>query len=251
MLLVTGNPNLVDQSRLMSNDPSGAANPMWTAQQHKDQINIHYLRLRALARRPDKGWCRKRTYADGVTTDSPDDHFYSLPVDFVGRLKVEISTNGSDLSTTLPTDNASITVLEPTSYDVALDAYNIEGGTTPRYVFIHDQHFGISPPLTATETGTKSIRITYEASTTLLSADGDEPDLSRDFHYLIALGSARDLRMSRGLDVVDIAREYELGKVAFQRDAGTRLADYQSQMAVAGRNRHSRRRTQAGKVVRL
>lgn len=251
MLLVTDNPNLVGQSRLLSNDPSGAANPMWTAQEHKDQINIHYLQLRALARKQDRGWCRKRTYADGVAVDSPDDHFYSLPADFVGRLRVEISTNGSDLSTTLPTANASITVLEPAHFDVSLDAYNLDVGLSPRFVFLHDQHFGISPPLTSTEAGTKSIRITYEASTTLLSADSDEPDLNRDFHFLLAMGSALDLRISRGLESTDLERRFELGKIAFQRDAATRVADYQSQMAVAGRNRHSRRRTQTGKVVRL
>jgi hypothetical protein len=250
MLLNSGNPSLLGQSRLYANDPSTAANTMWTDQQHKDQINVHYLQLRALARRPDRGWCRKRAYADGVAVDTPDDHFYSLPADFVGRLRVEISTNGSNLSTTLPSSDPAIKVLEPAHYDVALDAYNTDTGTSPRYVFIHDQHFGISPPLSSAEAGTKSIRITCEASSTLLTGDADEPDLNRDFHYLLALGAAMDLRMTRGLEMADLERRYEIGKIQFQRDAATRLADHDSQIAVAGRLKRTRHGTQT-KVVRL
>lgn len=252
MLFNSGNPNLVAQSRLYADDPSTAAQPQWSTQRHKDAINVAYLQLRDLARLIDVGFARKRAYADGVAADDPSDAFYALPADFAGRLRVEISTNGSDLSTTLPADQPSIKVLEVVSWDAAMDAYNLGVETSARYTFIHDQHFGIFPPLSATEAGTKSIRITYEASSVELSGDTDEPDLPRPYHDLIAMRSAINLRMSKDLPIRDLERRYELGVIQFRRAVYTSIEDKDKQMSVAGRNTsRRRRRIRQGSVRRI
>ncbi len=251
MLFNSGNPSLVGRTRHYANDPSTAANPRFADQEVKDAINVRYLELRDLIAVSDDGTARKRAYADGVAVDSPDDHFYSLPADFVRRLRVEISSTAKDLSTTLPGSDPDIVVLEPIAYDAALDFYyKSEGTESARYVFRHDMHFGISPPLTATEAGTKSIRITYEASTTLLSGDTDEPDLPRPHHDVIALGAAMDLLAGQGLPVNDLAAIYTRKERFLVRASGGQVANYDGQIAVAGR-KPSRRFTNFGRTRRM
>ena len=250
MLFNSGNPSLLGQARLLADDPSGAANPMWTDQQVKDQINTTYVELADLVRLPGHGSTRKRAYADGTATTAPEHMFYSLPDDFVGRLRVEISTSGADLSTTLPGSNANIKILEPTGYDVALDHYNINSGGTSdiKYSFIHGEHWGVSTPLTATEAGTKSIRITYDASQALLSGDTDEPNIPRPHHNAIALGAAVLLRMSRDLPVADLERRFELAKIALRRATTEQLDDDWGQIRIAGLTRGFSRVSNVGKA---
>ncbi len=251
MLFNSGDLGLLEATRLFAGDPSTAANPRIADAEWKQLINQEYLMLRDLLRLPGVGWTRKRAYADGVAVDTPDDHFYELPADFVGRLRVEISTNGSNLSTTLPGSSPSIKVLSPVAYDVALDHYNIDSGGTSdiKYVFMHDQHFGISTPLTSTEAGTKSIRITYEASSTALSNDNDEPDLPRPYHIVIAMGAALLGGVADNLEVRDLERRYELSKNRLQQSAWDQIADHDSQMTVAGRV-PTTRYTNIGRVKR-
>lgn len=251
MLFNSGNRALLATTRRYAGDPSTAANPRLTDQQWKDEINTEYLELRDLVRIGDEGWCRKRAYATGVAVDDPSDHFYSLPADFVGRLRVEISTLGADLSTTLPGSDASIQVLTPAGWDVALDHYNLSNGTSDiQYVFMHDQHFGISTPLTATEAGTNSIRLTYEASTTELSGDTDEPDLPRPHHNVIALGAALRGNLGDGLDIRDLERRYEGARARLLRAVRDRLADYESTIRVSGLPFGRGRISNVGKVKR-
>jgi hypothetical protein len=251
VLLNDGTESLVTAARRWAGDPSTAANPMFDTEDDViPSINVAYLDLMDQLRVPGTGWTRKMTYLDGQAFSGPDDFFYPLPGDFVGRLRVEISSNGSDLSLATAGSNA-VVVLEPAAYDKSLDYYYVgSGGTSDvRYAFIFGRTFGISTPLTAAEAGTRSIRLTYEASTPQLVEDSDEPDLPRPHHDLIAMGAALRLLVGEGLPIGDLERRYEIGVVRLRRSAWEQMADYDGQIAVAGR-RPTARSTNVGRMYR-
>lgn len=252
MLLNAGTETLITAVRRWANDPSTAANPRFdTAADITPSINVEYLFLRDLLRLPDNGYAKKVTYLDGQAATTPEDVYYPLPDDYVGRLRVEISTSGANLSTTLPGSQANVKVLTPAGYDRALDHYYVDSGGTSdiKYVFMMDREFGISTPLTSTEAGTKSIRLTYEASTDELQSDNDEPQIPRPYHDVIAMGAAIRLLIGHDLPIGDLERRYEFKKAAMQRSAWNRMADYTSQIVVANRT-PSTRRSNVGKVRR-
>lgn len=245
MQLNTGNPSLLGLTHLYSGDPSNSPNPMWAVQEKKDAINIAYEEMRELARLKNEGQTRKRSYTDLVDGQI----FYSLPAEFVGRLGVEISGNGSNLSTAA-VSAADIVILEPIGYDAALDAIAQNVLTEPKYSFVHGEHFGIAPPPGAALVGTNTVRITYEASTTHLSADGDEPEILRPYQYLIAVKASMLLRMSKDLDYEKLQNMWAVGIRLYQSATSERLADYEGSMAWAGATA-TRRSVNFGRVKKL
>lgn len=248
MLLVDGTRNLIGQTRLYAGDPSTAPVPRLTDAQWKNLINAEYLSLRDVVRVPDVGYSRKFAYVDGAAISAPEDELYDLPADYVARLRVEVSASGANLSTALPAAAETFS-LSSVGYDQALDHYYVDGSTEIKYYAIFDRQFLISAPLTATEAGTKTIKLTYEASTVELSDDADEPDLPRPHHELIAMGAALRGGVADGLDIGDLERRYEIAKVEFRRAAWDTVADYDAQITVIGRT-PTTRSTNIGRVRR-
>lgn len=202
MLLNSGTPSLLSFTREMAGDPSTAAANLHTAQQVTDAINFAYDELLELQRKPHVGYSVKRAYFTTVA----DQLLYTTPADFINIRSLEISENGSDLSTASP-DAAQINYLVAADEVPALQEYNLGSITAPTYVFFRDTVFGISAPPTSVEAGTNAGRITYEATGTDLSGDTDEPTISRHWHHLICYKAAQILRLKKNMGIEDLDRQ--------------------------------------------
>ena len=230
MLLNSGTTSLLSYTRLLLNDESGAANPQWSDAALKAHINRAYLKAKAIGKAYRQGQGLKRTYATGVA----DQIYYQRPADLTHLEAVEVSGNGSDLSTTAPT-SSSVLYAKPWTAEKALEGYNTRYITqVAERCFLGDDHFGIVAPLTATEAGTNSIRILYGASSTELTGDTDEPIMNRDFHDLLCYWAAMRARTSREMDIGelrdearDLAYEY---RIAVQEE----MAMYEDDISTVG-----------------
>ena len=185
MLFVSGSPNLVGYTRDLVRDSSTAPNPMFTDQQVKDFLNNSYLALRDAARFVGQGTALKIAY------DAPVDGQieYSKPADFVKLVSCELELAGLDLSSTAPA-SANIRLLTPVDFTAAWQDYQTDRTTTSQFVSIRDDKITIIAPPGAAAVGSNAMRFVYEASTALLSADGDEPTIARPYHDVICLNAA-------------------------------------------------------------
>ena len=145
MLFNSGTPNLVSLTRARAGDPSDGANPTWEAADVKQEVNLAIREMRLESGIQGTGVGLRRTYAPTVA----DQIFYSEHVDFEQLEEIEIEVDGLDLSTTAIAD-ANIVWLEKRREDFAMKMYQKGELSAPRYVFKHDEHFGIVCPV---ETG--------------------------------------------------------------------------------------------------
>lgn len=229
MLFVTGDPNLVGYTRDLVRDPSSAPRATFTTQQVKDFINNAYLALRDLARFGGQGTALKIAYDAPVAGQVE----YSKPVDFVKLVSCELELAGLNLSTTAPSA-ANIRILTPADFTAAWQDYQVDRTTEPEFVSIRDDKIAVIAPPAAAAVGTNALRFVYEASTALLSADGDEPVMARPFHDVICLKAASLLLMTlgqtnRALMLMAAQREQE-----FKETVAEELWDPDGQAVVAG-----------------
>lgn len=201
-------------TRFLLGDPVTAASEQWSEADIKAAINREYQSLREIARQFGLGATTKRTYATGVASQI----YYQRPADIVKLEAVEVSNTGSNLATATVAA-ADILYPQPWPAEKALQAYNtrILTDVAERF-FLQDDHIGILAPITSTQAGTNSIRLLYEASTTELSADSDEPEIPRPYHDLICYRAAVVLKVMRGQDASDLAA------IAQNKEYGYRLA---------------------------
>ena len=245
MLLVTGTPNLIEFTRFMARDPSGAANPLFTTADVTSAINVIYLQLRDKMRAKDVGHGNKRTYADSVE----DQIFYAKPADLVRLISVELEDLGKNLSSSSESAVNPI-FLKPKESKEALQAFHtgkLEGAV---YVFMHDTNFGIVKPPTAAQVGTSAIRLLYAASTDLLSVDGDEPTLSRPHHPLICYRAAMVLLAGKGMDLGDLPGLVKDAEIPFLQSLSDNFEYLDEVIPAAGLSRSRGLRTKTGTIVR-
>lgn len=229
LLFNSGTTSLLTVTREYAGDPSGGPQTLWSIQLVKDAINLSLTEMRADAGLLDVGDAVKRTYADTVA----DQIFYAKPADFERVITIEIETGGQDL-TSVSVSSATITYLEPKEEELALRMHNTGEISAPKYMFIHDQHFGVVSPLATGKTGTNSFRLTYRASSSDLSGDTDEPDVPRNHQELICLKAAMRLKMSRDLDFRDLIPFHNKMADLYKKSVHDQMADYEGQFAVAG-----------------
>ncbi len=193
---------MVTFTRFLVGDPSTSPNPLFTLQEVKDAINQRYLELRGLAGMFGIGDTIKRAVLTGVdaSNGNPESAFYTLAADVVAIEMVEVSDNGTNLSSTTTADK-EILFLENLPYHIAWEGFQNGTITKIKYWTWDNQKLGIFAPLGAAQAGTGTVRYTYRSSVTELSADGDEPGFPRDYHGVICYGAAIVLRMSRELPV--------------------------------------------------
>ena len=228
MLLNSGTTSLLGYTRDLAGDPSTAPSTLYSDQRVKDAINESYLELYDVARQMGVGTGFKRTYATTVA----DQIFYSLPTDFMKAILVEVSGDGTDLSTT--TENSSM--LKVLSEDVAIEGYETGIYDSTEYYYIHNQHLGIiAPPSTG---GSNSIRLSYEAEVADLVGDTNEPDLPKTYHSLICYRAAIALRETMELETRGLERIANRKEIRFMRAVHDNVADFEGQMYVAGLNKH-------------
>ena len=201
MLFNSGTPSLVGWTRALVGDPATAASEQWDdTTEVKPAINRAYLDLREISRSYGMDQTTKRAYADAVASQI----YYQRPTDIVRLRALELSDNGSNLSTATPAA-ANILYPKPWPAEKALQAYNSEVITAVGERFgLQDDHFFIVAPPTSTQAGTNTIRILYESSTSELSGDTDEPELFRPYHDLICYRAAVQLKLMRDMDASDI-----------------------------------------------
>ncbi len=245
MLLVTGTPNLIEFTRFMARDPSGAPNPLFTTAEVTSAINVVYLQLRDKMRATDVGHGNKRTYADSVA----DQIFYAKPDDLVRLVSVELETLGKNLSSSSEADVTPI-FLVPKEAKEALQAFHTGTLDGAVYVFMHDTHFGIVKPPTTAQAGTAAIRLLYEASTALLSADGDEPTIPRPHHALICYRAAAVLLAGKGLSLGDLPSLISDSEIPFIRSLSGQFENLDEAIPAAGLTSSRGTRTKTGSIVR-
>ncbi len=245
MLLVTGTPNLVEFTRFMARDPSAAPNPLFTTPEVTSAINVVYLQLRDKMRAKDVGHARKRTYADSVEGQI----LYTKPADLVRPISLELEPLGKNLSTSAEADVNPI-FLTPKESKEALQAYHTGTLGEATYVFIQDTYFGIVEPPTAAQAGTLAIRLLYEASSTLLSADGDEPTIPRPHHPLICYRSAAVLLAGKGMSLGDLPSLIADAERPFLQSLSDQFENLDEAIPAAGLTRSRGIRTKSGSIVR-
>lgn len=233
MLFNSGTPSLVSSAQTLAGSPSGSQSPLFGLQEVKDVINDAYAYLSDLARTRKVGYGQKRAYADSTT-----DVFYELPDDFIEMVLVEVDLSGNNLST-VSVENADVAYPR---FESSSDAFEMRGRAllSPAvYYFYHGgetqgtRHIGIVDPVETT--GTKSLRLTYEATADDLSADTDEPMLPQVYHRLIAKRAAWLLRMQNDLPTRDLRDMIMVEEVRFQRAMSRVGRDLDFQIPLAGR----------------
>ena len=223
MLYDSGDPSLLSYTRDLASDPDSAASEIWSEARVKAAIDDAYLEMREVARQTGDSIEVKRSYATSVA----DQLWYELPADFKRSVLVEISTTGADLSGT-----GSPTVLKPLALDTALDGYETGSFTAIEFVAMGDGHFAVlAPPDTG---GANALRLTYEAETSALSNDTDEPSVPEPHQYLICYKAAVSLRASENLEHDNLLRLAMQKERLFRIAMQDRLGDNEGQMAVVG-----------------
>ena len=194
-----GGPSLYTLTKNLAGDPEGAPSALWTDQATKNAVNVAYSLIRNKMRALDVGYTKKVAYETSVA----DQKNYSLPTDFISRLTVEMSTSGANLSTATPSTSNSI-FLEPLSTEQGLEIYNSGSIGNARIVVQVGAEYWILGPPSSSEAGTNSIRLTYEAETSQLSGDTDEPLLPVPLRPLICYEAAIMLRTGLDIPVNDL-----------------------------------------------
>ena len=230
MLFNSGTTSLLSHTRMLSGDPSTAPSQLFSDQFVKDAINTEYLELYDVARQFGVGQGYKRTYATTVA----DQIFYSLPVDFMKAIIVEVDGDGKDLSSDT---TAAPSVLKPLSGDVALQGYTAGTYTETEYYYLHDQHLAIIAPVSTG--GSSALRLTYEAEAADLVGDTNEPDIPKTYHSLICYRAAIVLRETMDLDTRGLERIAARKEFRFMQALHDNIADFEGQAYVAGLNKNS------------
>jgi hypothetical protein len=208
------------------NDPTTAASNLFTAQEVKNAINDSYQMLMDEARLQEVGYGRKRTY----TTSVADQLYYQLPSDCMKVVSIEVDVDGNDLSATGSNSN----FLKPIAADIGFEGYEKGLYDNTEFYFIHSNDYFavISPPSTG---GSNSIRLNYEAHSTALSADADEPVIRDPYHYLICLDAAIILKAS--IDLIlppDLMNRRNRMYARFMESVSENIEDNEGQIYVAG-----------------
>jgi hypothetical protein len=227
MLLNSGSPNLVGKTRDLVADPSSAPNPLFGDTEIKEAINLEYLEMRESMRQKSVGHTTKRTYANSVA----DQLHYSKPTDMVRVRLFELETAGRNLSTTAPA-SASIAFLDEIPYEQGLELYNSTQLTTSKYLVNSDEHYLIVAPPTVS--GTRSIRITYEAESADLTSNNDEPIFPEQFHLLLAVRAGILLLTSKQEDFSGLELKNRKISSSFERWATEPILNPTGKMRVAG-----------------
>lgn len=231
MLFNSGTPSLVSYTKTLLSDPTTAPREMFPEADVKLFINDAYTDLREMARQVGDNSALKISYEDAVE-DQVD---YTLPLDWVRLRSVHIDTEGNDLSK-LP-DNTKSRRLIPHDYVTVYDAWQLDKLTTNSmtYVGLLDRSFGIIGPPTADSVGTNSIRLMYEASTTELSADADEPTIARPHHYLICYMAASRALATKDQTMNQVNTATMIQKLkSFENQAAEELWDPDGAASIAG-----------------
>ena len=224
MLFDSGTTSLLTYTRDLAQDPSSSPSPLFSEQMVKDFINESYLELYDVARQMGVGTGFKRCYSTTVA----DQIFYSLPTDFMKAILVEVAGDGSDLSTSTA-NSTPLTVLDAS---VALEGYESGAYDETEFYYIHNQHLGIiKPPTTG---GANALRMSYEAGSSDLSNDTDEPDLPKTYHSLICYRAAIALRTTMELDTRGLEEIANRKEIRFMRAMHDNVADYEGNFVVAG-----------------
>jgi len=152
LLFNSGNPNLLDYTRFLVNDPTTAASTQYTTQEVKDAVNLSYFDILAQIKSWDPTVFQKISYANTINSQK----YYLLPSGFVKLRSLYIDHEGKNLS--------SDTTATRQKYDLVdlnvLDQED-EAGTSGIYlVALLHQNFAIYP--TTNEGGTSSMELTYE-----------------------------------------------------------------------------------------
>lgn len=231
MLLVTGEPNLVGQAELYAGQSRNASGTMFDPQDVKNSLNSAYQYYWDKAKELHEGWAIVTAFINAVVGQI----YYTYPITLEGRIEtVELQEDGLDLSAAPASDT---TILHPSTQDSGLLAFRQDLILQPRfYFFQHSETDGkqigiVSPP---PKTGTNSIRILFEESLTLLSADGDTPIFPTSHHDMLAMKAAIYLKAAKEMPFNDLAfliQEREDNFINRMSDV-TNLSDHQ--MAVAG-----------------
>ena len=230
MLFNSGDDSLVAWTRALVGDLPTTA-PQWdTTTEIKIAVNRAYLDLREIARSFGMDATTKRSYADAVASQI----YYQKPADIVKLQAVEVSNDGTNLATGSPSSE-NILYPKPWPAEKALQSYNLESTTeVGSYFFLQDDHFGIVAPPTSTQAGTNTIRILYEASTTELSNDADEPDIFRPYQDLICYRAAIQLKLMRDMEAGDLAAMAREKEERFRMACQDAVAMYEDAVPVQG-----------------
>lgn len=239
MLFNSGNPNLLDHTRALAGDPAtdsdGNAVPsqLWSDQDVKNFINAKYQLLRDRLRMKGLGRGVKRSYTDSVA----DQIFYAKPADFMRGLVVELEPDGGNLSTSAESDVSPIRLKARYGSESLAEYHQGNlGQDSPTRVFIHNEHIGIVPP--PSTGGTKSIRLTYEAASSLLSGDTDEPVIPRPYHELICYKAAISLRETKNFPTEELRLSADRLEAQMLSALAEELEDVDYQIPAAGRIDH-------------
>jgi len=128
---------------------------------------------------------------------------YSLPTDARKIERVEVEDDEGNWVLLKPIDKSQITV--------ALDEYMSTAGLPVKYNLIGENIFLYPAPSSSDVTLTKGLKIYVSRSVTPLSASGDEPGFSSEFHRILSLGAAQDFCIANELasKEADLRREKE------------------------------------------
>jgi hypothetical protein len=200
---------------------------MWTEQEVKNAINDAYMILMDEARLQETGYGRKRTYSNSVA----DQLYYDLPDDFMKVVDVEIDVDGNALSAS----GSNPIFLKPISATTGFEGYEKGIYTNTEFYTIHSNDYIaiFAPPSSG---GSSAIRLTYEAHSSTLSNDTDEPTFRDPYHYLICYEAAAVLKGSVDLTLTP---EHEGRRqrlyARFMETTSENVQDDEGQIYVAGR----------------
>jgi hypothetical protein len=225
MLYNSGTPSLVSHTRFLVGDPSTAPSSLYSDAEIQAAINLEYIELGELARSLGAGWGAKRTYATSVA----DQILYQKPDDWVRFISIEIEPDGKDLSSD---SSAAGIYLKPRNESRAMEAYNVTGVSSPEFYFMQDNHFGVVSPVSTG--GANALRLTYEAETSSLSNDTDEPFFYSAHHPLICYRAAINLKVSKDLPINNLFPLAEKKELAFIRSMQDTMEHDDIQIPVAG-----------------
>jgi len=190
LLLNSGNPSLRGSVRFLLNDPSTAANNMYSDQEIDDGINLSYFDVYNDIIAAEPSWFYETSFADTVV----DQVFYAKATDMNQFLEIAIDYDGKNIDTDTTTSPTRLQRVSYRQLRAAADA----SATNVNYWAPFKEHIAVHPAVGIA--GTSSLRAIFIVEPTALSDDTDEPIIPFPQHKLITIRASIYLLSARHLD---------------------------------------------------
>lgn len=219
MLLDSGTPNLMNQTRFFLTDPDSAAAPMYTDAEVTALINGAYFEV--------VNWIQQSMplyFVKLATAPTTDEEYYQLPGDMEQLLELSFDYGGNAYATT-DWDPTTLTGVAPDVLQRAKD--NAENVSV--FTFYHN-HLRIYPAVVTGSTNAKGALMSFAYTPATLVNTTDEPDIPAGHHELIAIGAAVRGRMARDLPINDLRTDQMIKKQALFATLTRRAVNHMDQM---------------------